>query len=290
MYKRKLIYRACCLAALVLLRISLFCQVTVSGPTCVISGTIYLYDISANWDSASTMQVCVNGGTLTDSTGNITCSINGAPISSIKVNWNDLSNASITVTSSKGNTTLNINITDQLKAGAINSSDKMQTVNYDVVPSTIGCTPDTGGSCSPAYSNQWQQSLDALAWTNIPGAYSQNLGFSTPLQSSMYYRRKVTETVSGTIAYSDIATVNVYPQPTIADSLSGLSGRFIDVRFFNPIDKAIHLNPQQVQNQNNEIFFFSFLMLKQFKRKFPIGMIAINTKGNNFQVPDSNIF
>src|SRR5260221_14621583 len=122
MFRRKKLYRIYCLISLFFCGFLSFGQVTISGPTCVIPGTVYLYDIGANWDSASSMQLCINGGIIADSAGNTSCSGNGAPVSSVKVIWNDLANASINITSSKGNASFNINITDTLKAGSIDTS------------------------------------------------------------------------------------------------------------------------------------------------------------------------
>jgi hypothetical protein len=64
----------------------------------------------------------------------------------------------------------------------------------------------------PSYSYQWQQSTDNVNFSDISGQTSLSLTFSAPLTITTYYRRKVTETVSGSVAYSNSATVTVMPQ------------------------------------------------------------------------------
>lgn len=184
-------------------------QVSVSGPTCVLPQVIYQYNISGNWDSTSTMQACLSGGVIADSTNSKTCTANASPRTSILVIWNNPGNASITVTSSIGNNTININVTSPLSPGSIDTVSGRQTIFYDSIPSIINCSPDTGGSCSPTFLDQWQQSTDMLGWSDISGATAQNLTFNSPLVQATFYRRKVIETSSGTIGYSNIALVDV---------------------------------------------------------------------------------
>jgi hypothetical protein len=66
-----------------------------------------------------------------------------------------------------------------------------------------------GGNCAPSYGYQWQQSFDDLSWTDIKDAILPNLEFVAPLDQTTYYRRKVTETISSSVEYSDIAIVLV---------------------------------------------------------------------------------
>ncbi len=95
--------------------------------------------------------------------------------------------------------------------GAI-TSNQTQNLNYNTTPATIGCAAATGGTCStPNYTYQWQSSLNDVSFSNISGATTQNLSFSSGLTATTYYRRFVTETVSGNTGYSNIATVTIYP-------------------------------------------------------------------------------
>jgi hypothetical protein len=188
-----------------------FCQVSVTGPQCVVAGTLYQYKISGNWDSLSTIQVCIAGGTIADSTASNSCTNTGAPLANVLVMWNDSSSDAgvIKVTSSVGNATLNVSFSHPLQPGSMDSLSKNQITEADSIPSSIYCDAAAGGSCNPSFSYQWQQSSDMVAWTDIGGAQSQNLAFSSSLGQTTFFRRKVTETVSGTIQYSEIATVNV---------------------------------------------------------------------------------
>jgi hypothetical protein len=88
----------------------------------------------------------------------------------------------------------------------------MQIIAYDTLPQTIRCSTAQGGNCQPGYQYQWQESDNQLNWADIPGAGSQNLTFQAPLVQTKFYRRRVTETGSGSIGYSDVADVFVDPE------------------------------------------------------------------------------
>lgn len=191
---------------------SAFAQVSITGPQCVMAGTVYQYTIQGNWDSSSTMQVCISSGTIADSAGTHSCTgSGGAPLATVLVKWNGSASdaGAISLTSTKGSSTLSVNFAGPLLPGSIDSMSKTQIIAADSIPSAINCSADKGGSCSPSYSDQWQQSPDMVSWTDIAGANGQDLSFSSPPVQTTFYRRKVTETVSGTIAYSDEAVVNV---------------------------------------------------------------------------------
>jgi hypothetical protein len=185
-------------------------QVTITGPTCVTTGTVYQYNIQGPWDSTSTMQVCITGGTIADSsiTGHCTAE-NGAPLAAVRVSWNDLSGGSLSLTSSKGSASLEVNLVSGLQPGAIDSAVLVQEIDSGSIPQAIACSPARGGACSPGYDYQWQQSSDAVSWSDIPGATAENLEFSTGASQGGFYRRKLTERASGTIGYSDAASVNI---------------------------------------------------------------------------------
>ncbi len=183
-------------------------QVNISGPTCVNPSTQYQYTISGNWSQGTNMSWCISGGTIV---GYGTCR-SGTPLPSVQVTWNTgISSGTVTLNSSIGNKTLSVSIAATLSGGTI-STNKTQTINYNHVPAGINCSAASGGTCSPSYSYQWQQSTDNVNFTAISGATALNLSFSSSLLQTMYYRRLVTETVSGSTAYSDVATVFVNPQ------------------------------------------------------------------------------
>src|ERR1700744_1411276 len=94
-------------------------QVTISGPTCVVAGTVYQYTFSGSWDTTSTMQVCLTSGKIADSSASNSCTITGAPLATVLVVWNDSASGTGTVslTSSIGNTTMTVNLTKPLVPG-----------------------------------------------------------------------------------------------------------------------------------------------------------------------------
>jgi RHS repeat-associated protein len=183
-------------------------QVSISGPTCVNPSTQYQYTISGNWNSGTNMSWCISGGTIV---GFGTCR-SGTPLPSVQVTWNTgITSGTVTLNSSIGNKTLTVSIVAALAGGTI-ATNKTQTINYNHIPAGITCSAASGGTCAPSYTYQWQQSTDNVNYTPISGASAVNLSFSTGLLQTTYYRRLVTETVSGSTAYSDVATVFVNPQ------------------------------------------------------------------------------
>jgi hypothetical protein len=203
---------------LMLIHIAAFSQPTITGPTCVMPGAVYQYTIKGSWRASSTMQVCISGGNFRSrdtSLKNCTPQA-GAPLSSLLIVWSNPGNGSLSLSSAIGNSTLNVTIVSLLQGGTMDSSSKKQLIGYDSIPSTIICSVDIGGSCSPVYADQWQQSFDMLSWKDIQGATSMNLSVSSPLTQATFYRRKVIEKTSGTIGYSDIAFVDVGPPPPSA--------------------------------------------------------------------------
>jgi hypothetical protein len=194
-----------------------YSQVTISGPACVAAGVQYEYIISGgNWDNSTYMSWCLTGGVIAGTTNS--CK-SGTPVVYVYVIWNSgITSGTVSLSTSIGDApNLQVNIVPALQGGTISSST--QSINYNTVPSTIDCSVASGGSCSPTYSYQWQFSVDGTNYSNITNATSQNLAFSSALTQTTYYRRMVTETSSGTVGYSNVATVIVYP-PLVGGTLS----------------------------------------------------------------------
>lgn len=188
--------------------LGLIAQPSVRGPQCVTPGITYQYMINGGGDSASATQICITGGKIERSEKN--CWLGGTPF--LLITWNDsTAKGSISLSTRKGSTTLQINIVNPLFAGAIVQSGQDQRINYNTVYRTINCTTANGGSCAPNYSYQWQASTDCLNWKNILGATEQNLATYETLKETMYFRRKVIESSSNTERYSDVAIVFVNP-------------------------------------------------------------------------------
>jgi hypothetical protein len=209
-----------------------FGQVTVTGPTCAIPGTIYQYVVSGPWDSTSAMQVCLTGGLTADSSQN--CTSNGQPRSFVLVTWDSAGIMTVQVNSSKGNSSITVTVTNPLSGGTIDSVTGAQTVAYDSVPGPVNCAPATGGACSPSYQYQWQQSLDMMTWQNINGDTIQNLSLLQVTQS-FFVRRQVTEVVSGTIAYSNVGVINVGPPLSGTSCIPTLIREAAEVATIRPI-------------------------------------------------------
>ena len=177
-------------------------QVTISGPTCVIPGTTYMYTMQGI-TTTSAISICVSGGVVADA--GLNC-ISGTGITYFKVNWSGgISNGSLTVNSSSGDASLETSITFPLTGGLLDSSSKIQFLDTLTAPAQILCSAATGGSCTAPTSYQWQQSDDDEIWLDIDNATGQNLSIAGPLKHNTFYRRKVSE--AGTTTYSDIALV-----------------------------------------------------------------------------------
>lgn len=195
-------------------------QLTISGSTCIMAGTVYQYVISNTGDTSASMQVCISGGVIANGGNNpITCTSPTTSLHKILVVWNDsaIDAGTLTVTSSTGNTSLNVHFAGSLQPGTIDSASKTQIIYTSGVPNTITCSADSGGSCSPLYTYQWQRSTDMFDWVDIPNALNASFTTDSTVTQSTYYRRKVTEKTSGSIGYSDVASVFVVIQP-IADT------------------------------------------------------------------------
>lgn len=209
---QKLIYSSLLLLIGLTNSIFLYSQVLINGPVCVTQGLTYQYRINAVWDSASTMQVCVSGATIVGVAGQ--CSNKGKPVGFVLVNWDSgVAIGSVQIHSSLGDATLNVTIASPLQAGDIDTSTGLQAIAYNALAGVIHCTAVTGGSCSPVYSYQWQQSSDAVHWTDMHGVTTQHLLTPGLLIRTTFFRRKTLESTSGQIVYSKPATVFVSAPP-----------------------------------------------------------------------------
>jgi hypothetical protein len=187
-------------------------QPAITGPTCVIPGTTYQYLISGEWDSGSTMEVCTKGAVILSTNGS--CTSNGTPVAAVELIWNaGINSGSLSLSSTKGNASLAVSLTTPLKAGSIIATSKLQSIGFRAIPDIIHCNPDTGGSCKPVYTHQWQQSLDNIHWVDVGSAANVDLVISPAQEQTIFFRRKTVETQSGTIAYSDVAAVMVGAPP-----------------------------------------------------------------------------
>ena len=202
-----------CLLSIVLIGVlqPSIAQFSITGSTCVLAGQSYQYTISGPWTQSTTMTWTVSGGVITTpSCGNCTQKT-GTPLPNIYISWSSSGSLTLTTSNPTGNASKTITISLALSPGSI-TSNGTQYINYNSTPATITCSAATGGSCTPSYSYQWQSSTDNVNFSDISGATSQDLSFSAGLTQTKYFRRKVTETTSSTVGYSNTATVFVYPQ------------------------------------------------------------------------------
>jgi hypothetical protein len=181
-------------------------QVSISGPSCVMVGTTYLYTINSKWDSAFKSQLCVKGGTVLGDSLN-TCAF-GPSFSVAKIKWNSkIEKGTINILSPGGSSSLDVTVCLPFLPGSIDSFSNTQILDSISIPIAITCKAAIGGSCSPKYKYQWEQSADCMQWKNVENANQQNLVFNNTLNKNMYYRRKTVEVVSGSIGYSDTGIV-----------------------------------------------------------------------------------
>ena len=191
-------------------------QMSITGPTCPAVGTQYTYTIAGNWTNSTSMTWSVTNGTITGSSS-------GTPLPHVTVTFTSLGAAtvSVTTTTPSGSASLNVSATTALNPGTIGPAT--QSVNYNTIPQ-IGITSTalaSGGSCSPVWVYQWQSSTDNVNFTNISSATSSSLSFTAPLTQTKYYRRQVTETTSGAVAYTSSVSIIVYPPLQVGSISNG---------------------------------------------------------------------
>ena len=171
------------------------------------TGLEYQYEINGAWSGQKNISVCVTGGIIIES--NSTC-IEKTNVSTVRVKWNEGKKlGTISLTSSEGNASYEVNLITELNGGTISNNLKKQTIDFNKTPFGLSCTLPSGGSCSPQYDYQWQESDNILKWKDIKGKTGANLSFSSPLTETTFFRRKTIDKVSGTIAYSNEAAVYV---------------------------------------------------------------------------------
>jgi hypothetical protein len=186
-----------------------FGQVNITGAQCVLTTLVYQYDIKGDWKENDKISICVDGGVLTE-TGT-TC-IEKQTVSFVKVQWSEgKTTGKITVNSGAGASNISVNIAPHFNPGSIETTDK-QTIAYNKLSPSLYSTQASGGNCSPSFSYQWEQSLNKLQWIAISGATGRNLSFDTPLKQTTFFRRKVFESKSQTIGYTNAITVFVSPE------------------------------------------------------------------------------
>jgi len=181
---------------------------SISGPTCVQAGVYYGYSISAYYSGTANFTYSISNGSL--STGGSSGTHIGPGVASVMIMWGP-GGGTIYLSSPAGGKSYSV-ATGPVFVGGTYTSGQNQSINYNTIPATLNCAAATGGSCStPSYTYQWQTSTDNVNYSNISGATSQTYSPGALTQTT-YYRRFVTEATSGNTAYSNVATITVYPQ------------------------------------------------------------------------------
>lgn len=179
-------------------------QITLHGATCVTTGLQYDYFVEGDSDLKNSVTISITGGRFPDT--DVTWK-EVKIYSKFSISWIDtLKYGTIFIKSNNKRTTDTIKIVNLLNGGRIDKLKKVQYVSYNSIPLSFPCTPASGGGCSPQFEYQWQRSSDQATWTDIVGQTSQSLFFQTALRETTFYRRKVTNKTSGSIAYSNIAS------------------------------------------------------------------------------------
>ena len=200
-----------CLILIVMLSMpsSVYSQRSISGPACVTTGIIYQYDLKPKWDGASEMTLCIRGGTIEKSSSDCMKTVS---LPYIRVTWNeDVDNGSIYFSYDGKKDSITVSITKTLFAGLVEADKKVQRLTNGTTPQQINCSLPTGGNCSPDYRYQWQSSVDGENWEDIASAKDQNMSFKSAPDKTTFYRRKITENKSGTVAYSEVSVIAIQP-------------------------------------------------------------------------------
>ena len=184
-----------------------FAQLNISGSSCVMRGVIYEYWIKGLKEKTDMFKICVSGGVLAGSDNSCT---GDTILSMVRVIWSDdisVTSGRITIASGITTKTINTTLFSTLEGGIIDSSLSLQRIDTAMLPVAIKCVVAREGMCNAKYTYQWESSPDAIKWVAINGANYSKLEFATGLIQTTYYRRKVMEHGTGSVAYSNTAVV-----------------------------------------------------------------------------------
>ncbi|MBS1600823.1 MAG: hypothetical protein JST75_21565 [Bacteroidetes bacterium] len=198
----------------------------IGGSTCVNAGQQVQYSFSGRDNSSTNFSWTVSGGTIVSGGSG-----QGFTHRSVTVQWNSngtsgsvtLNASPLTNTNPPGPSSysgsITVNVSAPFAAGNI-TSNATQTIPYNTIPANVTSAVATGGYClAPAYTYQWQI-FDGTTYVAISGQTTNTLVFPSPLTQTTTVRKMVTETHSGSVIYSSVATINVLPQ-LIGGTISG---------------------------------------------------------------------
>jgi hypothetical protein len=194
-------------------------QVTTSIPANVVSYQWKKWNNPGQWDNV------VNGGVISGATTNQLTFTGATPLESgkyeVTVTFHS-SGADCNVTSDTRTRVLTV--LPPLTPPVISSA---QTICSGTTPSQLTATAATGGSVTPSFTYQWQNSTDNSTWTDIAGATTLN--YQPPvLATSTYYHIVATDngayacgastSASVLILVNPIPTVNIPSKQSVCNS------------------------------------------------------------------------
>lgn len=174
--------------------------VHLTGPDCVVAGIPYQYLIVGSRDTTLRVKVCVTGGKLVDSSS---CTATGQNPPFVQVVWSLGSVHELKLQTTAGTDNLPVMLTNGLTGGEVAENDRIQFYDSTKMQVLFPCSPATGGSCSPVYLYQWQQSENGQTWQPVNGAMGKDLVLSGVQHKNLFYRRMVREVKGGMVSYSN---------------------------------------------------------------------------------------
>jgi len=179
---------------------------TISGPGSVNAGTAYTYTVTPS--IPANYSWTANNGTISNPT-----------TSSVTVTWGCATSGRVTITNGSNVAfyPVTINSSPTLVAGSI--APTSQNINYNTSPATFTSAAPSGGNCANgAYTYQWEYSTNGgSTYTAISGATSltyASVALTAP--TTLFHLKVMRGTGTNATAYSNAATVNVYPQVVAA--------------------------------------------------------------------------
>lgn len=181
-------------------------QPKLTGPTCILTGLDYQYNLNAYEFPSGACSICIQGGTFK---GGGNCVSYPVVPASFMVTWKDTAYRQLTITYNGLVNTLSVESTTPLSGGTIDTADKKQFYQPDSTGYSFHCSVPTGGSCTAQYLFQWQVSDNALNWQELEDAKDVNYRYTGPINGDLFFRRVTFDPISNTIAYSDQAVLSI---------------------------------------------------------------------------------
>lgn len=191
-----------------------------------------------------------------------------------------------------------VTVIQPLNGGCITSGN--QTRLFGQLPSTIIATTASDGNCNGNYTYQWQSSPDNIYFTDIPGATSQNLSFSTPLTQTTWFQRKticgnevkytgsVKVTMTSTITYYNVQKSGTFTRNNCGTGGTGSSVTYTVAAdtYSSTVSQAdadqqaqnnVNANGQSYANANGTCTFYNTELSENFYKQCSSGTGSLVT-------------